>query len=311
MAIVKLISDFDGVWTNLDAEADFVKNHIIKSIAALTGDTIEVIKTLFNECRKEMDRTPYEYGWFYDGKISAYYQEDHFGDNHAILDFISKTGSRRSYSNFKQHLGKIKEAIKNKAGKSIAEFSEECFSRSTSQFKLEGKLKPVENAGIAVKELNSLGVEIVVAANSKTEKIEHLFRKAGQNITNEGSIKRGRLHAIGGAKKIAIDSAYSKLPEHLEVSKKYKVNLRRSNYHKIILEEAPDFVLGDVFSTDIALPLYLRLNDKHFKNLKVIQKIHNHTPQWVKDYLNKDEHKGIAFMVESIDELRGVITNSK
>jgi hypothetical protein len=66
-------------------------------------------------------------------------------------------------------------------------------------------------------------------------------------------------------------------------------------------------VLGDVFSLDLALPLYLRMHEKKLKKLKVIQKVQKHTPQWVKEFLSKDEFKGIAFMVDSIDELPELI----
>ena len=88
MAIVKLISDFDGVWTNQNTEADYVWNFIITSIATLIGDTPKHINSLLVECKKEMDSAPYEYGWFNNGTISTYYQEDPFGDNNAIFDYI-------------------------------------------------------------------------------------------------------------------------------------------------------------------------------------------------------------------------------
>ncbi len=303
MAIVKLISDFDGVWTNQDIEANYVWSYIITSIASLTSDTPKEINKLLQECKKEMDNTPYEYGWFNNGSISCYYQEDPFGDNNAIFDYIGRAASKRSYSHFKQELARIKDAIETKANMSLAEFSNDCFMRSTTQFKLEGKLKPVETTSAIIKKLNAAGVEIVVASNSKTEKIEHLFRKAGQTVTNEKSIVRGRLHAIGDAKKFIIDDKFTEVPEYYEITKRYKVNLRRSNYFKILLDEKPDYVIGDVFSLDLALPLYLRLNDSRFKKLKVIQKMQKHTPQWVKDHLSKDEFKGIAFMVDSINEL--------
>lgn len=303
MAIVKLVSDFDGVWTNQETEAAYVWNYIVKRISGLTGDSIETINDLLIGCKKEMDRTPYEYGWFSGGKIAAYYQEDPFGDNNAIFDYIRRAGSSRSYSNFKQNLAKIKAAIETKDKKTLEEFSNDCFVKSTTQFKLEGKLKPFETAGEVVKKLNAMGVEIIVASNSKTEKIEHLFRKAGQTVTNERSIKRGRLHAIGDAGKFIIDSSFTEIPEFYEITKRFKVNLRRKSYYKILLEEKPDFVLGDVFSLDLALPLYLRMHEKKLKKLKVIQKVQKHTPQWVVDFLSKEEFKGIAFMVNSIDEL--------
>jgi hypothetical protein len=176
---------------------------------------------------------------------------------------------------------------------------------------MEGKLKPFRGAENIVKELNSKGIEIIIASNSKTEKIEHLFRKAGHRVTNEKSIVRGRLHAIGNAQKFVIDKAFTQVPERLEINKRYRPELRRRNYFNILSDEMPDYVIGDVFSLDIALPLYLRLNDSRFKKLKVIQRIHPHTPKWVKDYLKKDELKGFAFMLDKIEMLPGLMINLK
>ncbi len=307
MAIVKLISDFDGVWTNQNIEADYVWKYIINAAASLTGFTPQKVDELLKQCKTEMDNTPYEFGWFNNGGIACYYQEDPFGDNNAIFDFIDRASSKNSYSNFKQQIAEIKEAVKKKAKMTLAEFSNDCFMKATTQFKLEGKLKPVETAGTIVKKLNSAGVEIVVVSNSKTEKIEHLFRKAGQTVTNETSIVRGRLHSIGDAKKFVIDKSFTELPESFKITGRFNVSLRRKNYFKILLAEKPDYVIGDVFSLDLGLPLYLRLNDDRFGKLKVIQRVHPHTPGWVKDYLGKDELKGIAFMVDSIDELPGIL----
>ncbi len=307
MPIVKLISDFDGVWTNQDAEATYVWNYILNAAASFSGDRPETIDALLQESKKEMDATPYEYGWFSNNAVSCYYQEDPFGDNNAIFDYIGRAASKKSYSHFKQELARVKEAIETKGKMTLAEFSNDCFMKSTSQFKLEGKLKPIDSAGEIVKALNSAGVEIVVASNSKTEKIEHLFRKAGQTVTNDKSIIRGRLHAIGDARKFVIDNDFTEVPENYEITERYKVSLRRSNYFNILLKEMPDFVIGDVFSLDLALPLYLRMNDKRFSKLKVIQRLHKHTPQWIRDHLSKDEFKGIAFMLDSIDKLPDTI----
>lgn len=304
MAIVKLISDFDGVWTKQEVEAEYVWNYIVKKLSELTGDDDAAISGILAECKKEMDRTPWDYGWFSSpGQIACYYQEDPFGDNNAIFDYIERAATTSTASNFKLMLHKVKESLRSKLKMTPGEFSNDSFMKATTQFKLEGKLKPVDTAGEIVKKLNDMGVEIVVVSNSKTEKIEHLFRKAGHAMTTEKMMKRGRLHARGDAKKFMIDSSYNTLPESLSISGRFSVKLRRDNYHKILTEEKPDYVIGDVFSLDLALPLYLRLNDKSFGNLKIIQRVHPHTPQWVKDYLAKDELKGIAFMVDSIDEL--------
>ena len=311
MAIIKLLSDFDGVWTDQESEAVYVRNYIMKRISDLSSFSVKEVEGIITECKIDMDKSPYYYGWINNGHMACYYQEDPFGDNNAIFDYIDKNESKASYSKYKQNLAVIKEVILNKTeNKSLAEFSNECFIKSTTQYKMEGKLKPVKTAGQVVKELNKKGVEIVVASNSKTEKIEHLFRKAGQTVTNEKSIVRGRLHAIGDARKFEIDPGFDKLPAKLNAAKKFHPPLRRKNYLKILEAEKPDYVIGDVFSLDLALPVYLRLNDKRFPYLKVIQKVQPHTPGWVKDYLASDELKGIAFMVDSIDELPALIAKS-
>ena len=70
----------------------------------------------------------------------------------------------------------------------------------------------------------------------------------------------------------------------------------------------PDYVIGDVFSMDIALPVYLRMNDPQFKKLKIIQKIQKYTPAWVKEYLSKEEFKGKVFMIDDIKDLPKIIS---
>jgi phosphoglycolate phosphatase-like HAD superfamily hydrolase len=308
MAIIKLLSDFDGIWTDQDAEAVYVRQYIVKKLSQLSRFPEKEIEEILQECKNDMDKSPQYYGWINNGHFACYYQEDPFGDNNAVFEYIDKSASKASYSNYKQKLAQIKEAILKKTkNTTLAEFSNECFKKSTTQFKMEGKLRPAPNAGAVVKELNKKGVEIVVASNSKTEKIEHLFRKAGHTVTNEKAIIRGRLHAIGDAGKFEIDSEFDEIPSKLNVTKKYQPELRRKSYMKILVAEKPDYVIGDVFSLDIALPVYLRLKDKRFSRLKVIQKIQKHTPDWVKDYLKSDELKGIAFMIESIEELSDLI----
>lgn len=302
MKKIKLISDFDGIWTNQNIEAEYVWDYIISSLSELTGSGKELIQNNLNKCKSEMDKETYKYGWFNNGSIAAYYQEDPFGDNNAIFDYINKNAG------IDPEFKTIKEAILKKYD-SLADFSQACFMNSTKKFKEEGKLNPVSTTKKIVDELNNLNVEIIVASNSKTEKIKYLFSKAEIEVTDEVSPERGKVHARGDAKKFVIDKEYTELPEFFEISEKYKVPLRRSSYYKILSEEKPDFVIGDVFSLDIALPLYLRMNDESFGNLKVIQRVQPYTPYWVKDFLSEDRFKEIAFMVKSVVELPFLIQN--
>ncbi len=302
MKKIKLISDFDGIWTNQNIEAEYVWEYILSSLSDLTGSDKEKIQNLLAKCKSEMDKETYKYGWFNNGGMAAYYQEDPFGDNNAIFDYINKSAGRDP------ELEIIKKSILKKYD-SLAEFSQACFMDSTKKFKEEGKLNPVTTMKNIVEELNNSGVEIIVASNSKTEKIKYLFSKAGIEVTDEGSPERGGVHARGDAKKFVIDYEFDLLPEFLKVGENYKIPLRRSSYYEILNEEKPDFVIGDVFSLDIALPLYLRMNNSSFENLKVVQRVQPYTPDWVKDFLNSEKLKGISFMVDNVEELPELIKN--
>lgn len=303
MKKIKLISDFDGIWTNQNIEAEYVWKYILSSLSELTGLDKENIQDILSKCKSEMDKETYKYGWFNNGSIAAYYQEDPFGDNNAIFDFINK------YTGRDPDIPMIKESVLRKFD-SLADYSQDCFMVSTKKFKDEGLLNPVITMKDIVEDLNNSGVEIIVASNSKTEKIKYLFGKADVNVSDETSSERNGVHARGDAMKFVIDKEFTDLPEYLEVNENYKVPIRRSSYYKILSEEKPDFVIGDVFSLDIALPLYLRMNDSSFQNLKVIQKVQPYTPDWIKNFLSLAKFKGIAYLAGSVDELPGIIKNT-
>lgn len=295
---MKLVSDFDGIWTNQANEAVYVWEYIVNYLCELSGKDKSFIDETLRLCKEEMNKEPHLYGWYNGGKIAAYYHEDPFGDNNAIFDFVNKTGIT-DVTDFTKKVKIIRDAILTKY-KSLAEFSQDCFYLSTSKFKEEGKLNAVNETASIVDKLISSGTEIIIVSNSKTTKIEYVFDKAGIKAGNsEDSIVKVR----GDAMKFAVDNTFTELPEDLKINDDVSVPLRRPSYYKILSEEKPDFVIGDVFSLDLALPLYLRMNDKSFSNLKVIQRVQTYTPDWVKEYLSKNEFKGIAYMVDSVNEV--------
>lgn len=294
----KLLSDFDGVWTNQNIEAEYVSNYIIDSVSELSTMSKDETKDFFFRCRKEMDKEPLKYGWVNNRMVACFYGEDPYGDNNAIFEFINKASDNHDDPEFRNLLLKVKRSVLTKFDR-LSDFSQECFSGATGKFKSEGNLNPIKQTKEIVDKLNQLNTEVVVASNSTTQKIEYLFSKAAAKVK-----------ARGDAKKFVIFNSYSSLPEFLEINSEVRVPLRRASYHAILIEEVPDFVIGDVFSLDLSLPLHLRMKDKNFGNLKVIQRVQPYTPKWVKDYLSRKEFDGVAFMIESMDELTGIIERS-
>jgi len=300
---MKLISDFDGIWTNQAKEAEYVWNFILNYLSELTSESKNFVSDTLSACKKEMNGTPELYGWYNNGAVACYYNEDPFGDNNAIFDYINKTGLSDDTA-YHKSLKHIRDSILKKYN-SLADFSQDCFFLATTKFKEEGKLSPVSDAAEVVQKINSSGTEIIIVSNSKTKKIEHVFEKAGIKASPEhGSVVRVR----GDAMKFVLDNSFNEVPEYLNINDKFSVPLRRKSYYEILKEEKPDIVIGDVFSLDLSLPLYLRLNRKEFSNLKVVQRVQTYTPYWVKNFLGRENLKGIAFMVNSVSELPDIIS---
>jgi phosphoglycolate phosphatase-like HAD superfamily hydrolase len=309
--MIKLLTDFDGIWTNQEEEAEYVWNYIVKKLAEISGFGHEEISNFLDQVKREMNKTPWLYGWMNNGKTACYYGEDPFGDNNAIFDFIGRRNGNTVDDSLSNRINIIAKSILKAGYPSLDKFSNDCFFESTGQFKAEGKLNACKEAKEVVEKILPQNIEVVIASNSKTDKIEYLFSKIGLTPTNESSPVRGRLHTRGNSMKFVIDNEYVSLPEYYTINSSYKVPLRRKHYHEVLIDEKPDYVLGDVFSLDVALPLYLRLNDTGFKNLKVIQKVQPHTPAWVKDFLSMKEFEGIAFMAESISDVYPVLFKNK
>lgn len=309
MKKVKLVSDFDGIWTNQEHEAEFVYKWYIKKLSTILSKPESYIESLFEKAKVEMNKAPYKYGWKYNGGISSFFGEDPYGDNNAVFDYFDIICENNSGNSFTKEISQLRDSVLNAGYESLYKFGNELFHESTTEFKEKGFLNPCSNAKAVLEKLIIQKVEVVVASNSNTNKIEYLFSKMGYAPSNSNSPERKNFHARGNSMKFAIEPTYTELPDKLDINEIYKADLRRPCYHKVLIEEKPDFVIGDVFSLDIALPLFLRLNNKDFSKLRVIQKIQKHTPGWVKDYLSKDELKGIAFMIDDIDKLPSLIAD--
>ncbi len=110
MKSLKLVTDFDGVWTNQLKEAEYVWHLIFKKLTQITKLPESELNRIITDSKADMDRNPYKYGWMNNGKIAAFYQEDPFGDNNALFNYISRAGSLSSFSVLSRSLAKLKNA---------------------------------------------------------------------------------------------------------------------------------------------------------------------------------------------------------
>ena len=136
------------------------------------------------------------------------------------------------------------------------------------------------------------GVEVVLVSNSDGEKLERWFAHAGlPHAMHPARVERG-LRLRGAAGKHLLDPARSNVLDLAGIG----VELARPRYEAILREEAPDAVVGDVFSLDLALPLWLRRTEPSWRHVRLFWLVRAYAPGRLRRAL-----AGAAPEVEQVD----------
>ena len=61
-----------------------------------------------------------------------------------------------------------------------------------------------------------------------------------------------------------------------------RVDIARPDYERVLREERPDAVVGDVFSLDLALPLAFKRRDPAWRHVRLFWLVHPYTPERMK-----------------------------
>jgi FMN phosphatase YigB (HAD superfamily) len=161
---VKLVSDFDGVLTELSSEADRVKQLFVGFLE---------LGSELNRFEEELKQNPHLYGWNIHGRITAYSDEDSLIYNNALaayLDSLSQSESILQTSLQKLSLKGITD-FKQAAQKAYLTMCEEVLNSNATP--IDSKTSPVLGS------LLNSGAEVVVVSNSGSERIQNIFSKAG------------------------------------------------------------------------------------------------------------------------------------
>ena len=277
---VKILSDFDGVWTDQAHEARNVKLFLIAEVARLARVPEHEARAHFAAFEAEVFAEPHRHGWAPDGRITAYIDEDPFCEANALARHMetSRAPEARRYV----------EAILASGFASLSAFGDHCFLTSTAQFRAQHPPALVPRAAEMFAALVEAGADVVVVSNSSSEKIEGWFQDTG--------VGRGLEHALrvrGSAGKFVLGAT----DEHLVLAGR-PVRVDRPKYRAILAEERPDFVIGDVFSLDLALPHVMRRSRE--LDVQLALRRHPHTPRWV---LDSRADGAIDLVVEQLDGL--------
>jgi phosphoglycolate phosphatase-like HAD superfamily hydrolase len=262
---LKLLSDFDGVWTDQAIEAEGVLLYTAAEAARLAGIAQNRALADFRAFEAEVLSRPELHGWAPDGRISAYVDEDPFCRSNAIARLIEGAHEPRPRT--------YRQAIEAAGFPSVGAFADRCFLGATERFRRDHPPALVPGAEDALRGLLELGIELVIVSNSPAEKIQGWFGALGLELPGPE-----RFRVRGSARKFALGASQA----GFDLGGR-RVLVDRPHYRAILEQERPAWVVGDVFSLDLALPEALRREGRPDAPRGLILRRHIHTPSWVLD----------------------------
>lgn len=263
---VRILSDFDGVWTDQATEADHVKTYQHTEAARLAGVDPQEAARDFAGYVTAVLAAPHLFGWTPDGRITAYADEDPFCHPNSVAGWIEAESERDARAAL------YRDAILGAGFANLTVFSDHCFHHATGSYRAAHPPALVPGAGEAFEALHDAGAEVVVVSNSHADKVVGWLRHAGIDAgEDEGHLVR--VHGDAGKWHVAGDAA-------IEVSGR-RVLVDRPRYRAVIEDENPDLVVGDVFSLDLAVPHVLRSSAHPRAPHLLALRRHPHTPEWI------------------------------
>ncbi len=287
---LKILSDFDGVWTNQGPEAALLIDWMVEKLAEFAGVPAAQAQDELGVLRAAMKEAPEKNGWAPDGRISAYLDEDPLIEASALTRVLDQGESDTAK--------RYAKAVTDNGHETLAAFSEWSFKTATGSFIETHPPCIVPEAAAMLKAIEDAGAEVVIISNSGADKIAAWFQTAG---IDAGEGEGHALRIRGSAKKWFLGDTQ----DAMQVAGR-RIALDRPEYRSAILSERPDVVIGDVFSLDLALPHALRGRSILQAPDTVVLRRHDHTPAWVTE---TRAGGAIDHILNSVSELPALVAS--
>ncbi len=284
---LKIVSDFDGVWTDQAAEVDAVRGFVVEELARLARVERTEAAVAYAELVRDVMAAPAEHGWAPDGRISAFVDEDPLLESSAIARLLASATAPSAI--------RWRDAVLSGFA-DLHEFGEHCFVGGTTRFLREQPPCIVPEAKAMLAALHEHGAEVVVVSNSATEKLVKFFAAAGITAAEH---EHAELRVRGSARKWQLGGTDATI----DVGGR-SIYVDRPRYREVIEDERPDVIIGDVFSLDLALPHAMRRHGDAAAPRALVLRCHAHTPAWV---LRDRAGGAIDTVVDRVGELTDVL----
>lgn len=289
---MKLISDFDGVWTNPDAEAACLQRVTLAGAAKISETSEELMAKAMAAASDAMDKAPTSYGWTIDGQITAFSDEDPFVRNNAFAHFVEllpEDESRIADGELLKVLLNLKACAEKEHG-TVTAFANEMFRAATNEHREKAKPKPSDEIVAAMHAFIKDGHDLVIVSNSSTDKIADFLSRSTLPYVTGGvdAHEKGKVRIRGGAMKFMI--AQDK-DDTIELGGR-TVRCDRGSYNSILDEEQGDAIVGDVVSLDFSLPWKRRRDSGVDQRFFVV--VRHYTPAWSRALCETDDFTAIT-----------------
>jgi len=310
---LRILSDFDGVFTEPSAEAGRVREHFRDALVRLTRLGPDGVDRLFEAADREIAARPGKHGWIESGRITAFADEDLFIRNNALAAIFDAEaegtgpGVAHAAGIDPAELARALEGLRAEGFPAFTGVAQWAFVETTRETR-EGKHDPMEpDSARALRGWVEAGHDVVVVSNSGTDRVLDLLARSGVDAANDewggaGTRAAGHVRVRGGARKFQLGAT----PAALAAAGR-EMDVSRPTYEKILREERPDAVIGDVFSLDLALPLHLaRSEPAAFPGLRLYLRARHYTPAWSREWFAAGgEGTARVAAIESLDRVCG------
>lgn len=243
MRRAKIVSDFDGVFTEVRGQAAAVDAARVAGLVERSGLPEADVLAALEAAAAAVDASPSSYGWMWEGRISAYADEDPFLRHNALvaaLGPLADAGEDRAAA--------LRDALAARGHRDLDALGSELFLAGSRAFLAAGGHAPAPGAVEALRALLEVA-DLTFVTNFVQDAVVHTLEANGfaPGVAGSGA----PLVVRGLARKQALTADP---PRDVTLAGR-TVAVDRGHYLTALREERPALVIGDVLSLDLALVL--------------------------------------------------------
>ncbi|MEM9802058.1 MAG: hypothetical protein AAGA20_17170 [Planctomycetota bacterium] len=283
---MRILSDFDGVWTDQASEARWIQRWFARAAADRLGIDRDEALADFDAFLSAALDDPAENGWAPRGLLTAFVDEDELLATGSVARWLDLGGEHPRADLWRN-------GVQDAGYDSVHALGTEEFEPAMRSYLARFGHRVVDGAREVVDALLASGVDLVIVSNSPTDKLEAMFGAAGVRESDG-------VRFVGGARKWWIES-----PEPIHSIAGRDIYLDRPIYRDVVAREQPDLVIGDVVSLDLAIPGALRLEGAISPDAQLVLRRGPRSSAWALS--QPDLQRDARFVDEVVDDVADLV----